>query len=111
MSPNDLRLILDNLLANAIKYTPEGSIQVKATYSHNCLALEVQDTGVGFTPEQGKHLFERFYRSEQVRGKFAGNGLGLSIVKAILNHYGGTVAAESRGSDQGATFTVRVPVA
>jgi signal transduction histidine kinase len=111
MSPNDLRLILDNLLANAIKYTSEGSIHVKAIHSHNCLALEVQDTGVGFTPEQGKHLFERFYRSEQVRGKFAGNGLGLSVVKAILDHYGGTVTAESRGAGQGATFSVRVPVA
>lgn len=111
MSPNDLRLILDNLMANAIKYTAEGSIRVKVTYSHNCLALEVQDTGVGFTTEQSKHLFERFYRSEQVRGKFAGNGLGLSVVKAILDHYGGTVVAESRGSGQGATFTVRVPVA
>lgn len=111
MSPNDLRLILDNLLANAIKYTSEGSIHVKASCSDNCLALEVQDTGVGFTPEQGQHLFERFYRSEQVRGKFAGNGLGLSVVKAILDHYGGTVTAASRGSEQGAIFTVRMPVA
>jgi len=110
MSPNDLRLILDNLLANAIKYTSEGSIHVKATYSHKCLALEVRDTGVGFTPEQSKHLFERFYRSEQVRGQFAGNGLGLSVVKAILDHYGGTVTAESRGNGQGAAFSVRVPL-
>lgn len=111
MSPNDLRLILDNLLANAIKYTTEGSIHIKAACSHNGLALEVQDTGIGFTPEQGKHLFDRFYRAEQVRGKFAGNGLGLSVVKAILDHYGGTVAAESRGPDQGATFIVHVPIA
>lgn len=111
MSPNDLRLILDNLLANAIKYTSKGIIHVKATYSHNCLTLEVKDTGVGFTPEQGKHLFERFYRSEQVRGNFAGNGLGLSVVKAILDHYGGTLAAESRGLGQGAVFTIHVPIA
>lgn len=111
MSPNDLRLILDNLLANAIKYTSEGRIHVKATCSHKCFALEVRDTGVGFTPEQSAYLFERFYRSEQVRGKFVGNGLGLSVVKSILDHYGGTVAAESQGSDQGATFIVRVPVA
>lgn len=111
MSPNDLRLILDNLLANAIKYTSEGSIHVKVSPSEKEFILEVCDTGVGFTPEQSKHLFERFYRSEQVRGKFAGNGLGLSVVKAILDHYGGTVAAESRGSDQGATFTIRVPMA
>ena len=67
MSPNDLRLILDNLLANTIKYTSEGSIHVKAICSHNCFALEVQDTGVGFTPEQGKHLFERFYRVDNSR--------------------------------------------
>ncbi len=111
MSPNDLRLILDNLLANAIKYTPEGSIHVNAACARKCFVLKVQDTGVGFTPEQSTHLFERFYRSEQVRGQFAGNGLGLSVVKAILDHYGGTVAADSQGANQGATFTIRVPIA
>lgn len=111
MSPHDLRLIIDNLLANAVKYTTEGCIHVNAAYSRNNFALKILDTGVGFTPEQSKHLFERFYRSEQVRGKFAGNGLGLSLVKAILDHYGGTLAAESPGTGQGATFTVHIPVA
>ncbi|MBZ0284478.1 MAG: HAMP domain-containing histidine kinase [Anaerolineae bacterium] len=110
MSPNDLRLILDNLLANAIKYTSEGSIHVKAAYSQKGFALEVQDTGVGFTPEQSVYLFERFYRSEQVRGKFAGNGLGLSVVKSILQQYGGQVEAQSKGIRQGATFTVTLPL-
>ncbi len=111
MSPHDLRLVMDNLLANAIKYTAEGSVHVNAAFSEKSFALKIQDTGVGFIPEQSKHLFERFYRSEQVRGKFAGNGLGLSVVKAILDHYGGTVTAVSTGLDQGAAFTIRVPIA
>lgn len=84
---------------------------MKSSHSHHGFILEVEDTGVGFTAEQSTHLFERFYRSEQVRGKFAGNGLGLSVAKAILDHYGGTVAAESNGTAQGATFSVHVPVA
>lgn len=110
MSPNDLRLILDNLLANAIKYTPEGSIHVNVSYVQDGFTLEVQDTGVGFTSEQTTHLFERFYRSEQVRGDFAGNGLGLSVVKAIVDHYNGTIVAVSQGTGAGSTFSVRIPI-
>ena len=111
MSQNDLRLVLDNLLANAVKYTAEGGIRVEATYSQGSLTLVVQDTGLGFTPEQGKHLFERFYRSEQARVKATGSGLGLSVVKAVLQRHGGTIRAESSGLNQGAVFTVCLPLA
>lgn len=111
MSQNDLRLVLDNLLANAVKYTTEGGIRVEATYSQGNLTLVVQDTGLGFTSEQSKHLFERFYRSEQARGKAGGSGLGLSVVKAVLQRHGGTIRAESSGLNQGAVFTVCLPLA
>lgn len=111
MSQNDLRLVLDNLLANAVKYTAEGGIRVEATCSQGSLTLVVRDTGLGFTSEQSKHLFERFYRSEQARVKATGSGLGLSVVKAVLQQYGGTISAESLGLNQGAVFTVRLPLA
>jgi signal transduction histidine kinase len=106
ISTNDLRLILDNLLANAIKYTPKGNVALGATQDKHRVIFEVRDTGIGFPPEQAEHLFERFYRAEEVRGRYGGNGLGLSIVKAILATYGGQISGESQGHGQGAAFTV-----
>lgn len=108
MSPNDLRVVLDNLLSNAIKYTTRGEVRLSVSHRKDAFTLEVSDTGVGFLPEQGTHLFDRFYRSEQVRGQYAGNGLGLSIVQSILNHYGGRIEAHSAGIGQGAVFTLRL---
>ncbi len=110
ISPNDLRLVVDNLLANAIKYTSEGSILVKVFCSQNTFIVEVKDTGSGFTSEQAEHLFERFYCSEQVRAQLPGSGLGLSIVKALLQQYGGQIEAHSEGMGQGATFTMALPL-
>lgn len=108
MSPNDLRLVLDNLLSNALKYTTAGSIRLIVSYQAHEFQLTVQDTGIGFSPQQGEHLFERFYRSEDVRGRYVGNGLGLSIVKAILDYYGGRIEAQSPGQGQGSTFILRL---
>lgn len=114
MSPNDLRLVLDNLLGNAVKYTPAGNIQVRVSHAADGFTLTVRDTGIGFPSGQDAHLFERFYRSEQVRGQFSGNGLGLAVVKAILDHYGASITGHSDGPGAGAMFTVRlrpIPVA
>ncbi len=108
MSPNDLRLVLDNLLSNSIKYTAQGSIQLRVAQRDKGFLLVVEDTGIGFPPEQGSRLFERFFRSEAARGRYAGNGLGLSIVSAILEYYGGRIDAASQGVGQGAVFTVRL---
>ncbi|MFN8531744.1 MAG: ATP-binding protein [Anaerolineae bacterium] len=109
MSPNDLRVVLDNLLSNAIKYTERGSIRVMISHTQQAFSMQVYDTGIGFNEDQRSHLFERFYRSEAVRGKFNGNGLGLSIVRAILDYYDGQVDATSPGTGQGSAFTVRLP--
>ncbi len=108
MSPNDLRLVLDNLLSNSIKYTAQGRIQLRVAQRDKGFCLEVEDTGIGFPSEQGSRLFERFFRSEAARGRYAGNGLGLSIVSAILEYYGGHIEAASQGVGQGAVFTVRL---
>ncbi len=109
MSANDLRLVLDNLLSNAIKYTAQGSVYLTVSHQHEAVLFEIRDTGIGFASEQGGRLFDRFYRSDAVRGTFAGNGLGLSIVKALLQRYGGKIQAASAGLGQGSTFKISLP--
>ncbi len=109
ISQNHLRLICDNLLGNAIKYTKEGSIKFNVSESEGQLRLIINDTGIGFTSEQAQNLFDRFYRSDVARANFQGTGLGLSITEALLNDYDGTIEASSSGFNQGATFTVTLP--
>ncbi|MCA9913753.1 MAG: HAMP domain-containing histidine kinase, partial [Anaerolineae bacterium] len=109
LATNDLRLVLDNLLGNAIKYTTEGRVCLAVRQKPDALMLEVKDTGIGFSAEQGAQLFTRFYRSEHTRTQFEGNGLGLSIVQAILEQYGAKITASSGGIGKGATFTVAIP--
>ncbi|MBZ0294582.1 MAG: HAMP domain-containing histidine kinase [Anaerolineae bacterium] len=110
LAPNDLRLVLDNLLGNAIKYTPQGKIYFIVEQKPGELLMQVGDSGVGFHPTQAEQLFTRFYRADEARVQFEGNGLGLSIVQSILDQYGGSVNAQSAGLGQGAIFTLRIPV-
>jgi signal transduction histidine kinase len=110
LTSNDLRQVLDNLLSNAIKYTAKGEVSLVVEQCLGQVAMRVHDTGIGFTPEQSTQLFTRFYRSDQVRSNFDGNGLGLSIVQAILQQYGASITAESDGVGKGATFTVTIPI-
>lgn len=110
LSANDLRLVLDNLLGNAVKYTPEGKIAFSAASQNSHVTIQIQDTGIGFTPDQASRLFERFYRGETIHTYLPGHGLGLSIVQAVLAQYGGRIEAHSAGTNQGAAFTVTLPV-
>jgi signal transduction histidine kinase len=109
ISPNDLRLVLNNIIGNAIKYTNKGSVNVQVHQVNNELKIQIQDTGVGFELEQNKQLFERFYRTEKARAQFQGTGLGLSIVKTLLDERGGNIEGKSKGTGQGATFTLTLP--
>jgi signal transduction histidine kinase len=107
-----LEQVVLNLLSNAIKFTPEGGrveVRLDATPTEACLA--VSDTGRGIEPEFLPHIFERF-RQGDGDGKLTrrGLGLGLAIVRHIVERHGGTVRAESRGRDEGSTFTVRLPL-
>lgn len=113
LSAADLRIILDNLLINAAKYTSAGGyIWLRARAEPNQLRLEISDTGEGFTPENIPHLFERFYRANLDRNKsIQGNGLGLAIVDALLRQNGGTIKATSDGIGKGASFTLFIPAA
>ena len=111
LTPHDLRLVLDNLLGNAIKYTPQGEVSLTVRRDAGEMVIQVQDTGVGFDSTHAEQLFTRFYRADEIRTHIEGNGLGLSIARAVLEQYGGTISASSEGTGKGATFTVMVPSA
>jgi signal transduction histidine kinase len=110
IDPEDLNLIADHLLDNALKYTPEGgTIQVHVDQEERAVVFRVSDSGMGFDPDRSERLFDRFYRSNDAEQSADGGGLGLSIVNAVVERYGGTVRADSPGSGQGSTFDVRLP--
>ncbi|WP_232715977.1 sensor histidine kinase [Gordonia metallireducens] len=109
--------VLRNLIGNAINHTPaDASITVGVSVETGVdgtseAVLTVADTGQGLTPEDAEHVFERFYRGDQSRhrGSGGGNGLGLSIVAALVEAHGGRVGVESTPGE-GATFWVRLPL-
>jgi signal transduction histidine kinase len=102
--------VLDNLLTNAVKYTPRGGdIRVSASSDAATLTVTVQDTGTGIPAADLRHIFERFYRAESVRGGgISGAGLGLAIVSTIVAAHSGTVSVASMVGE-GTTFTVTMP--
>ena len=103
-----LRQVFDNLLNNAVKFTPaDGRISLSAQQENGTVRLRVADTGVGIPPRHLPHIFERFYKVDRSR-KSEGFGLGLAIVKHIVQAHGGEVHAES-AEGQGTTFTVVLP--
>lgn len=106
-----IRAVADNLISNAIKYSPKKeviSVTVKEL-SHQAI-LEVKDNGPGLIDYDKKHLFDRFSRlSAQPTGGETSTGLGLSIVKTLVETHNGTVKAESAGKGKGSTFTVAFP--
>ncbi len=105
-----LEQALVNLLDNAVKYTPGGgTITVQTISEGGYVRVEVGDTGAGISPDDLPHLFEPLYRAESVR-HLPGTGLGLTIVRTILNQHNAPVSVRSQPG-QGATFTFRLPVA
>jgi two-component system phosphate regulon sensor histidine kinase PhoR len=104
--------ILDNLVDNAVKYTPEGGrIEVRWYADGERVCLEVADNGIGIPERDLPRIFERFYRVDKARSReLGGTGLGLSIVKHLTQAMRGTVQADSRPGE-GSTFRVRLPVA
>jgi signal transduction histidine kinase len=104
-----MRQIISNLIANAIKYSPnEKPIQVILTLEEDELVFQVRDEGIGIPPEDIKRLFEPFHRASNV-GTLSGTGLGLSITKQAVGLHQGTIVPESQ-VDKGTTFTVRIPI-
>ena len=111
--PDRLRQVVVNLLSNAIKFTPRGGrVEVRLERTRSHVEVSVSDTGCGISPEFLPYVFERFRQSDgSTTRKHGGLGLGLSIVRHLVELHGGTVQAESPGAGRGATFTVRLPLA
>lgn len=106
-----VRQILVNLLYNAIRHTPEGGmIVVQAERRGQFVVVRVQDTGVGIPPEELERVFERFHRVERTGRHTGGSGLGLSIVKQLVEAQGGEISAESVPGE-GSTFSFTLPIA
>ena len=110
--PGRLQQVLWNLLTNAIKFTPKGGkVRVLAELKQSYVEISVTDTGEGIIRDFLPHLFERFSQADgSVKPKHRGLGLGLSIVKNLVEMHGGTVQANSRGEGQGATFIIHLPL-
>ncbi|WP_251043490.1 cell wall metabolism sensor histidine kinase WalK [Arthrobacter sp. ISL-48] len=101
---------LDNLVSNAIKYSPEGGVvSISAQGTADWIQLRVKDTGMGMSPEDSARVFKRFFRTESARdAAITGAGLGLSITKTIIERHGGDISCESRPGE-GTTFTLTLP--
>lgn len=106
-----LGCILDNLISNAVKYNkPDGEITLTARQEEEAFCLCVADTGLGIPDEALPYIFESFYRVDPSRSKeIEGNGLGLPIVKAAVEHLGGSIEVESCAGE-GSSFLVRLPL-
>jgi PAS domain S-box-containing protein len=110
--PARLQQVLWNLLTNAIKFTPTGGrIHVRLRWLEDGAEISVTDTGIGIAPEFLPHVFERFRQADgSTTREHGGLGLGLSIVRNLVELHGGSVAVSSPGTNRGSTFTVRLPV-
>ncbi len=111
--PGRLQQVAWNLLSNAVKFTPRGGrVQVSLTRVGSHVRLAVADTGVGIHRDFLPHLFERFRQGNASAARQQGGiGIGLAIVKQLVELHGGKVTADSAGEDRGATFTVELPLA
>lgn len=104
-----LKQMVNNLLGNAIKYNDEGgTVHVTLSVEDDHVVLAVQDTGLGIGESDIPHIFDEFYRGRTPGKRIRGNGLGLALVKAIIDRHHGTIAVTSV-QGEGTTFTVRLP--
>lgn len=110
--PNRLQQVVWNLLSNAIKFTPNGGkVIVEIERTNGNIEIRVVDTGIGIKEDFLPHVFDRFRQADasSIR-KFGGLGLGLAIVRHLVEMHGGTVSAFSEGENKGATFVIKLPV-
>ena len=108
--PNDFEMILNNLISNAVKYNRQGgSVTIRVNCDENNFIISVEDTGIGICEEDRETLFEEFTRVRNARTHgISGSGLGLSIVKKVVELYHGIIHVDSV-PDKGSVFTVTIP--
>lgn len=106
-----IRQATANLISNAVRYTPEGGhITVTVSRGATMASIAVQDTGIGLTPEEARMVFSRFWRADSGRDRDSGGlGIGLSVVKEIVDRHGGWVQVEGR-KGEGSCFTIHIPL-
>ncbi|RPJ75743.1 MAG: response regulator, partial [Acidobacteria bacterium] len=111
--PDRLQQVFWNLLSNAVKFTPEGgTVVVDVSRRDDRVEITVRDTGAGLSPEALAHLFERFWQADaSASRRHSGLGLGLAIVRHLVELHGGQVRAASEGAGRGSVFTVAIPAA
>lgn len=108
--PDMIRQATANLISNAVRYTPDGSITVSVKRGDLMASIAVADTGIGLTPEEAKMVFSRFWRADAGRNREQGGlGIGLAVVKEIVDQHGGWVRVEGK-PNEGATFTIYIPL-
>ena len=109
VDPNRLREVLQNLIDNAIKYTPQGTITIALTGDNSTVQLQVSDTGSGIPEEDIPHLFQKFYRVDSsITRSIGGTGLGLYISRKLIEMYNGHIWVESQ-LGKGSTFFINLP--
>ena len=110
--PDRLHQVIWHLVSNAVKFTPaDGAINVKVDVLPGEIRLIVRDTGVGFPSEMAEQLFQQFQQGETgTTRQYGGLGLGLAIVRHVVEQHGGSVTAHSAGANRGAEFEVRLPM-
>lgn len=108
--PDMIRQAVVNLISNAVRYTPAGSIDVTVRRGTAMANIAVKDTGIGLSPEEAKMVFSRFWRADAGRNRESGGlGIGLAVVKEIVDQHNGWVGVEGE-SGVGATFTIHIPL-
>lgn len=108
-----LRLIelLDNIISNAVKYSPENSsISIDSYVSDSTCVISIKDTGIGMTKDQLEHAFDEFYKADESRHDFDSSGLGMPICKRIIEKHGGKIWAESEGLNKGTAINFTLPI-
>jgi len=104
-----LRHVIQNLIDNAVKYTPRGSVRVKVEDKDANVVLSVTDSGIGIPADLKPLLFEEFVRDERVRREIRGSGLGLHVAKLFTEAHNGTISADSAGPEHGSVFSISIP--
>ena len=110
VDPDKIIQVLDNILNNAIKYSPKGGqITCRLLESHNNVIMSISDQGLGIPKKDLENVFERFYRVDKARSRaMGGTGLGLAISKEVIREHGGNVWVESK-EGKGSTFYISLP--